>query len=102
MFSRFAVAPKKLPRATNFWSRRSTFPIRTFGNTEHNDCTRAKQAIASMRMERIETTRTPRITDQEVIRVYQDMSERLYGNDAHRHVAAGVVGRALDVGARLR
>lgn len=79
MFSRFAAAPKKLPKATNFWSRRGAFPIRTFGNNEWGDCTRAKQAIASMRMERIETARTPRITDQEVIRVYREMSGRLYG-----------------------
>ena len=79
MFARFAAAPKKLPKATNFWSRRTAFPIRTFGNTQVGNCTRAKQAIASMRMERIETTHTPRITDQEVVRVYREMSERLYG-----------------------
>ncbi len=79
MFARFAAAPKKLPKATNFWSRRAAFPIRTFGNTQVGNCTRAKQAIASMRMERIETTRTPRITDQEIVRVYREMSERLYG-----------------------
>lgn len=79
MFSRFAAAPRKLPKATNFWSTRSAFPVRTFGNIAWGDCTRAKQAIAAMRMERIETTRTPKITDGEVIRVYRDMSERLYG-----------------------
>lgn len=79
MFSRFAAAPRKLPKATNFWSTRSAFPVRTFGNIAWGDCTRAKQAIAAMRMERIETTRTPKITDGEVIRVYREMSERLYG-----------------------
>ena len=81
MFSRFAAAPKKLPKATNFWSTRSAFPNRTFGNNQWGDCTRAKQAIASMRMERLETTRTAQITDAEVVRVYREMSERLYGGE---------------------
>jgi hypothetical protein len=79
MFSRFAVAPRRLPKETHFWPRRASFPIRTFGNTRYGDCTRAKQAIAAMRMERLETRATPRITDEEVVRVYFDMTERLYG-----------------------
>jgi hypothetical protein len=79
MFSRFAAPPKKLPARTNFWPRRRAFPLRTFGNTQYGDCTRAKQAVAAMRMERLETRRTPQIDDAEVIRVYVDMSNRLYG-----------------------
>lgn len=79
MFARFAVEPKVLPKATNFWPKRSAFPIRSFGNRRYGCCTRAKQAIAAMRMERLETRRTPQITDEEVIRVYTEMSDRLYG-----------------------
>lgn len=79
MFARFAVEPKVLPKRTHFWPRRASFPIRSFGNRQMGCCTRAKQAIAAMRMERLETRRTPEISDEEVIRVYQDMSNRLYG-----------------------
>jgi hypothetical protein len=79
MFARYATEPKVLPKATNFWPKRKNFPIRSFGNRQYGCCTRAKQAIAAMRMERLETRRTPQITDEEVIRVYTDMSNRLYG-----------------------
>jgi len=79
MFRRFATAPKKLPEATSFWRRRGHFDLRTFGNNTYSDCTRAKQAVAAMRMARIESRRTPVIADEEVIRVYFDMTKRLYG-----------------------
>lgn len=79
MFGRFAREPRVLPERTNFWPRRSAFPLRTFGNDEWGDCTRASQANASMRMERLECRRTPSITDEEVVRVYREMSDRLYG-----------------------
>lgn len=83
LFSRFAAAPPVLPSRTHFWPRRRPFSIRTFGNTEWNNCTRAKQAIAMLRMERIETRSTATIDDAEPIRVYQSMIHRLYnGEDA--------------------
>ncbi len=71
--------PPNPPASTSFWKKKAKFPLRTFGNTQFGDCTRAKQAIAAMRMERIETGRTPQITDDEVIRVYEEMENRLYG-----------------------
>ncbi len=77
-FTRQATA--ELPPAkTDFWRKRKSFPLRTFGNTKYGCCTRAKQAIAMMRMERIETGKLIEITDEEIIRVYTDMSNRLYG-----------------------
>lgn len=79
MFSRFASEPKVLPPRTHFWPKRAAFPIRSFGNLRMGCCTRAKQAVAAMRMERLETRRTPEISDDEVIRVYREMSNRLYG-----------------------
>lgn len=75
----FMKATKEPPVKTNFWPKRSAFPRRSFGNLILGDCTRAKQAIAAMRMERIEVKQTPKITDEEVIRVYTDMENRLYG-----------------------
>lgn len=64
---------------TRFWKRRAPFPLRHFGNLQHGDCTIAKQAVAAMRMERLETRRTPRIGDQAVVLVYYQMTQRLYG-----------------------
>jgi hypothetical protein len=74
----FMDTQKNPPKATNFWHKRSSFPLRSFGNRTYGDCTRASQALLSMRMERLETKRTPIITDEEVVRVYFEMSKRLY------------------------
>ena len=82
MFSRFAVAPKKLPPFTDFWPSKHKFQLRTFGNTQYGDCTRASQATGAMRMEWLEQGRTPQVTDEEVVRVFLDMCERLYNGDA--------------------
>jgi hypothetical protein len=79
MFADFAKKGVEPPKATHFWRRRSPFPLRTFGNNEYGDCTRAKQAVAHMRMERLECRVTPKIDDAEVIRVYKEMSDRRYG-----------------------
>jgi hypothetical protein len=78
-FADFASIPEALPERFNFWARRAPFPIRSFGNLNYGDCTRAKQAVAAIRMERIEQRRTTEISDDEVIRVYVEMSDRLYG-----------------------
>lgn len=75
----FMDTVKTPPKATNFWKHKTSFPLRSFGNRQYGDCTRASQALLSMRMERIETRRTPVISDEEVIRVYFEMSDRLYG-----------------------
>lgn len=72
----------QLPRKSAFWARKPALPQRTFGNTEVGDCTRAKQAYASIRMERLERRRTIDITDEEVKRVYREGCVRNYGSDA--------------------
>jgi hypothetical protein len=77
--NRFSALDVTPPAKTNFWPRRKAFPLRSFGNLTYGDCTRAKQAIAAMRMERIEQYRTIKIDDTEIIRVYREMSDRLYG-----------------------
>jgi hypothetical protein len=70
----------QLPKAQTYWRKKPALPLRTFGNTQYGCCTRAKQAVAALRMERLEQRgKTIDITDAEVIRVYQDMSNRLYG-----------------------
>jgi hypothetical protein len=77
----FLKAEPKLPEKTNFWTKKAAFPLRSFGNTQYGDCTRASQALLSMRMERLECKKTPVITDEEVVRVYTEMCHRLYGAD---------------------
>lgn len=108
--------PRVVPVRTKFWTRRAPFPIRSFGNTLMGNCTRAKQAIAAMRMERIEVRQTPKIDDSEPIRVYREMSDRLYGggdNGAYETDALSewrkpeytfkdTKGRALTIDAYLR
>lgn len=69
----------KLPPKQEYWTKKTPLPLRTFGNTSYGCCTIAKQAVASMRMERIEQRKLIDISDEEVIRVYLDLSERLYG-----------------------
>lgn len=78
-YFRRALQQVTLPTRTHFWPKRRPFPIRSFGNTMHGSCTRSKQAIAAMRMERLETRNTPKISDEEVVRVYYAMTDRLYG-----------------------
>lgn len=68
-----------LPDATSYWRNKPPLPIRTFGNLQYGSCTRSSQAYGIMRMERREQRRTVNITDEEVVRVYMDMSERYYG-----------------------
>jgi hypothetical protein len=69
----------KLPKASNCWTRKQPIPPRTYGNDALGDCTRAKQAVAATRMERLEQKKTIAITDDEIKRVYLAMTARLYG-----------------------
>lgn len=68
-----------VPKSNRYWMRRAPLPLRTYGNTEFGSCTRSKQAVAATRMERIEQRRLIKITDEEIVRVYREMSDRLYG-----------------------
>lgn len=78
LFARYLRAVK-LPAESDFWKHRAAFPPRSYGNRDNGCCTRASQANAATRMERIETRRTVHLTDEEVLRVYYAMTERLYG-----------------------
>lgn len=79
-FARF-VQLDRVPKAYDPWKTRAPFPARSFGNTREGCCTRASQAIAAMRFERLETRATPHITDEEVHRVYREGVRRHYGTD---------------------
>jgi hypothetical protein len=77
-FARFVMLAKA-PAKYDPWKRRAPFPGRTFGNTQYGDCTIASQCNHASRLERVETKRTPQIADEEAVRVYLAMTERLYG-----------------------
>lgn len=77
--SNFLKADVKIPEASNFWRRKAKFPQRSFGNTLFGSCTRSSQAQNILRLERKEQRRNVLITDEEVIRVYQEMTCRHYG-----------------------
>jgi hypothetical protein len=77
--SNYLKATMAVPDEFNIWANRVPFPERTFGNISVGDCTRASQAILQMRSERLEQRRTINITDAEVLRVYYEMTGRLYG-----------------------
>jgi hypothetical protein len=68
-----------VPATSSFWRDRQHFPLETYGNTQYGCCTRASQALLAMRMERLEQRRTIEFDDDEIIRVYLEMTERLYG-----------------------
>lgn len=77
--NQFSALDETPPPATHFWDHRAAFGLHSFGNLQHGDCTRAKQAMASLLMERLETRHTTQITEEEVVRVYYEMTARLYG-----------------------
>jgi hypothetical protein len=81
MFGAFARGTVKPPKATGFWNRRAPFARHAYGNTEHNDCTIAKQAVAMLRMERLETGHVPQIAEDEPLRVFEKMCADLYGGN---------------------
>lgn len=68
-----------VPETTRYWRGKAKLPNRSYGNTLYGDCTRAKQAVAITRMERIEQRRLVQISDQEVLDRYSEMSQRRYG-----------------------
>jgi hypothetical protein len=69
----------KAPAQYDPWKRRTPFPGRTFGNRSVGCCTIASQCNHMARLERVEAKRTPQIADDECLRVYYAMTERLYG-----------------------
>lgn len=77
--SSFATTDVEVPLETKFWRKRRKFPLRTFGNMAHGCCTKASQAVAHLRLERLEQRRTIAITDQEIIDNYYRLTQRLYG-----------------------
>lgn len=69
----------ELPKRQTYWKGKSPLALRDYGNRNHGCCTIAKQAVAAVRMERIEGRRTINITDESVLNRYYRMTEDLYG-----------------------
>jgi hypothetical protein len=79
LFADFLTTDALPPETYNFWTKRKKFPVVSFGNTENGCCTIASQAVAALRMERLEQRRTVEITTDSVLKAYYDMTARLYG-----------------------
>jgi hypothetical protein len=78
-FADFLRQEVEIPAASNYWKRKAKFPKRHFGNVLKGSCTRSSQAQNIMRLERKEQRRNVIITDDEVLRVYEEMTCRHYG-----------------------
>lgn len=68
-----------VPPVFKFWEKRVKFPIQDWGNNEYGNCTIASQGLAAQRMERLEQRKTIPISKDEIIRVYFNMLQRVYG-----------------------
>ncbi len=79
LLSHFLKPTGTPPILSTFWNGRAGFPLLTYGNTTVGDCTIASQAQAALRFERIEQRRTTTIAEEEPVRVYTALSDRLYG-----------------------
>lgn len=79
MFANYANKSVVPPKSLRFWRRRNPFPIYETGNNEHGCCAIASQAIFQMKMERLERRITAPITQDEILRVYYNLTKRLYG-----------------------
>jgi hypothetical protein len=69
----------KIPVSQTYWRSRKPIPIRSYGNNSNGCCTIASQAVLATRMERLEQKRTIQLTDEEILRVYYALTQRLYG-----------------------
>jgi hypothetical protein len=79
MFAKYLGATGAPPKRSNFWHTKAPFAPGDWGNISAGDCTIAKQAVMFRRFERIERRRTIDVTTEEALRVYFDMTKRLYG-----------------------
>lgn len=77
--SNYLEAPIVIPEEYDFWKKRKPLPIRDLGNNQYGNCTVASQVILAEYMERIEQRRTITIPKEEIIRVYLQLTARLYG-----------------------
>lgn len=83
MFSDFVASDIQVPVSWNFDSRRAKFPLHMWGNDDYGDCVLAAQANGTVRNERVETGRTPKITDEDVVARYKAMTGCQSPGDAH-------------------
>lgn len=59
------------PARFDFDHGRTSFPRSPWGNLEWGDCVKASQANGLLRLERLETHRTPKVTEQDVVEAYK-------------------------------
>lgn len=69
-----------IPEVFNYWSKRKKLPSDIdYGNDNNGDCTFASQAVMALKMELQERRRLISIDTDEILRVYYNLTKRLYG-----------------------
>lgn len=63
-----------IPSVYNFDKGRRPFPASAYGNLQWGDCVMAGRTNHLIRLERVETRRTPRITDRMVVKRYLELT----------------------------
>jgi hypothetical protein len=63
-----------IPSVFDFDKGRAKFPLSAWGNTKYGDCVMATRTNQLLRLERVETRRTPPITEKEVVDKYFELT----------------------------
>lgn len=79
MFADYANKSVVVPKVLRHWRNRTKFPVYDMGNGDNGDCGIASQALFQMKLERLERRRTIMVDKDEILRVYYNLTERLYG-----------------------
>lgn len=74
MLSDFVDTEIQIPSSWDFDKHRSPFPLPMWGNDEYGDCELAARANLLLRLQRIQTHRTPKIDDTDVVNLYKLMT----------------------------
>jgi len=79
----FVDSTVQVPVSFNFDKHRRPFPAKEWGNDEYGDCVDAGQANQLLRLERVETRRTIKLTNDDVIRRYKQQTGTQFPGDEH-------------------
>jgi hypothetical protein len=74
------IADVSYPKEFNFDHNRASFSNNVWGNDAWGDCVKAGQTNHLLRLERVETRQTPKITDDDVVAEYKAESQREFGH----------------------
>jgi hypothetical protein len=74
-----------VPKKYDFDKGRTAFPLKVWGNDAWGNCVKAGQCNHLLRLERVETRRTLRVSEQDVIDAYKAASGAVSPGDGNDH-----------------